>query len=229
MNTKSEPPESSESANGGPLIARDATYHRAPDELRARLHASLAKEARAQRVPLMRRALWNGFGLALACAAVAVLTWNVAAVRLRTVEPTADQRLAAQVVNAHLRSLMAPSHLNDVASTDRHTVKPWFEGKLDFAPPVADFAAEGFALTGGRLDAIEGRAAAALTYRYRQHVVNFFVWPAEGAPQVAPHVQTRQGFSLVGWSQGGMRYCVVADVAPENLLALAALLRGEAS
>jgi anti-sigma factor RsiW len=112
-----------------------------------------------------------------------------------------------------------------VVSTDQHTVKPWFTGKLDFAPPVADYAASGFALTGGRLDYVDGRAAAAITYRHRLHVVNVFVWPAKGEADRAPHTHARQGYALVGWTRGGLRFCAVGDVAAADLGVLADLLR----
>jgi anti-sigma factor RsiW len=202
--------------NDEPLIARDATYHRAPDALRKRVQVAIAAATREQRRPFF----WHAFGTAFACAAVAMLTWSVA---VRSLVPSADERIAQEVVNAHVRSLM-PGHLVDVISTDRHTVKPWFAGKLDFSPPVADYAAAGFALTGGRLDYIDGRNAAAITYKARQHVVNLFVWPAAGEADRAAHAQTRQGYSLVGWTRAGMRYCVVADMGQADLESLAQLI-----
>jgi anti-sigma factor RsiW len=201
-----------------PLIARDATYHRAPDGLRNRVRASLAAARREER----RRFLWPVLGTAFACATAAGMTWTVA---LATLGATDSDRIQQDIVTAHVRSLMAPNHLADVVSTDQHTVKPWFTGKVDFAPPVTDYAAAGYALTGGRLDYIEGRAAAAITYRHRQHVVNFFVWPAKGEPDLAPHLHSRQGYSLVGWTRAGMRYCVIADLAAPELSELADLIR----
>src|SRR6266545_6142009 len=128
-----------------PLIARDATYYRAPDALRTRIRASIAAQAREQDRPMW----WRWGGMAAAFATVGVLSWNVALMQARGSD---EELLAREVTTAHVRSLMAQNHLNDVASTDQHTVKPWFEGKLDFAPAVADFAASGYALTGGRLD-----------------------------------------------------------------------------
>src|SRR5258706_12015448 len=162
-----------------PMIARDATYHRAPDALRESLRASLSEAARADRGPRLARTL----GFAAAFATVAVVSWNVA---LMTVQPSMDELRSREIVTAHVRSLMGAGHLNDVASSDQHTVKPWFSGKLDFAPPVHDLADAGFALTGGRLDYIHAPAGAALTYRSRQHGVNSFVWPPPHAPAVEP-------------------------------------------
>jgi len=203
-------------SNEEPFIARDATYHRAPEGLRERVRASLADSA-----PRNYRN-WSLTPFIALAAAVAAVTWTVALV---TLQPTETDRIQQEIVAAHVRSLMAPNHLADVVSTDQHTVKPWFAGKVDFAPPVADYAAAGYALTGGRLDYIEGRAAAAITYRHRQHVVNLFVWPAKGAPDLAPHTHSRQGYSLVGWTRGEMRYCVIADVAATELSELAELVR----
>jgi anti-sigma factor RsiW len=200
-----------------PIISRDATYHRAPDALRERIGKTLAHEAHEHRRPWM----WQAMGTALACAAVALVTWVLATGSLR---PAADERIVQEIVNAHVRSLMAPNHLADVASTDQHTVKPWFAGKLAFAPPVADYDASGFALTGGRLDYIDGRPAAAITYRHKLHVVNLFAWPADDAPDRAQHVHARQGYSLVGWTRGGIRYCVIADMATDDLRVLADLV-----
>ena len=201
-----------------PMIARDATYHRAPDALRESLRASLSQAARADRGPRLVRT----FGFAAAFATVALVSWNVA---LMTAQLSTDDLRAREIVTAHVRSLMGAGHLNDVASTDQHTVKPWFAGKLDFAPPVHDLANAGFALTGGRLDYVDGRAVAALTYRSRQHVVNLFVWPAAGARDVEPVALARQGYSILHWTRGGMEYWAVADMAGAQLAPLAEALR----
>jgi anti-sigma factor RsiW len=116
------------------------------------------------------------------------------------------------------------NHLNDVISTDRHTVKPWFQGKLDFAPAVADFESAGFALMGGRLDYLNGRPVAALTYRHRLHVVNLFEWPAAGAGDTAPESIQRNGYVLAHWKRGGIQYWAISDIAGADLLGFAQLL-----
>ncbi|MGZ5087535.1 MAG: anti-sigma factor family protein [Usitatibacter sp.] len=201
-----------------PMVARDATYYRAPDALREQVRERLAREAGAAD----RARPWSFLAMAASFAVVAIVTWNVATLNAG---PGADDVLARELVTAHVRSLMTESHLNDVVSSDQHTVKPWFAGKLDFAPPVRDLANMGFALAGGRLDYLNERAVAVLTYRYRQHVVNVFIWPEAG--ESAPRVSTRQGYSLVQWAHGGMRYSAVSDASAAQVLPLADALRAE--
>ena len=198
---------------GEPMIARDATYHRAPDALRARVRASVAKAARESRGPV----LWRALALGAAFAGVAALSWNLALLHAR---PSADELFARDAVSAHVRSLM-PGHLDDVLSSDQHTVKPWFTGRLDFSPPVRDLASVGFPLTGGRVDYVDGRTVAALTYRYRLHVINVFVWPRPGAADSPPRIEMRQGYSLVRWTHGGMGFCAVSDAEAAELAGLA--------
>jgi len=113
------------------------------------------------------------------------------------------------VLDGHLRSLV-PGHLTDVASTDKHTVKPWFAGKLDFSPPVVDPAADGFPLLGGRVDVMEGKDVAAMVYSHRSHLINLFVRPAEAASSV--HEATRRGINIVSWSDQGMSFWAVSDL-----------------
>ena len=211
MSTRNDNP------GGEPLIARDATYYRAPDHLRARIRASIREEAREQARPMM----WRWGGMAAAFATVALVSWNVALLQARGGD---EERLAGEISAAHVRSLMLEGHLNDVASTDQHTVKPWFEGKLDFAPVVADFAASGWTLIGGRLDYVNARPVAALTYRHRLHVVNVFEWPAATAGDTAPQSVARQGFVLVHWRRSGIEFWAVSDVAGPDLLKFAQLL-----
>jgi anti-sigma factor RsiW len=104
------------------------------------------------------------------------------------------------------------AHRFDVASSDAHTVKPWFEGKLDFSPPVKDLVAQGFPLIGGRLDYVHGRAVAALVYQRRKHSINLCIWPSSPGDEAAPKTATRQGFHILQWTRSGMRFCAVSDL-----------------
>ncbi|MDI9651050.1 anti-sigma factor, partial [Burkholderia cenocepacia] len=106
----------------------------------------------------------------------------------------------------------------DVISTDRHTVKPWFNGRLDYAPPVEDLAASGFALVGGRLDYVGRRRVAVLVYRHRQHVVDVYVQPAGERP-AAPYATVSQGYALDRWNAAGMTWWAVTDAEPSALAA----------
>jgi anti-sigma factor RsiW len=128
---------------------------------------------------------------------------------------TYETVLAAEIVDAHLRSLQ-PGHLTDVVSTDQHTVKPWFDGKLDFSPPVRDFNERGFPLQGGRMDVVHGRSVAALVYARRKHFVNVFIWPAD-EKDAAPRSGSQHGYQWIAWRKGGMEFCAVSDAAPSAL------------
>ena len=120
------------------------------------------------------------------------------------------------VVSDHIRALQ-PGHLIDIASTDQHTVKPWFDGRLDFAPAVKDFALRGFPLTGGRLDYLDGRQIAALIYQRGQHIIEVFTWPTDRTRVRSPAEGTRSGYNFVHWQQDGMTLWAVSDLNPEEL------------
>lgn len=201
-------------------LVRPELYQPAPDDLRervlARLHATEAPASAAQTQPRWRFAGWRppafGFGLGAACAA---------ALMLLVLSP-AEQSLTDQIVAGHVRALQ-PGHLEDVQSTDQHTVKPWFDGRLDFAPPVRDFVAAGFPLKGGRLDYLDGRPVAALVYQRDKHIIDLFVWPAGGAAMPAPASAERNGYNVVHWVQDGMNFWAVSDVEPGQLRDFAAM------
>ena len=173
--------------------------YRAPPALRGRIEGLLAAEARPPRQRLRAAAPW-----ALS-AGFAALAASMAVVSIETQTLT----LADQLVSSHVRSTLA-SHLVDVQTSDRHVVKPWFNGKIDFAPPVVDLAEEGYPLAGGRLDYIERRTTAALVYRRRAHVINLFVWPGQAPPQ--PELIRREGYSLIRWGHGGLVFWAVSDI-----------------
>ena len=138
--------------------------------------------------------------------------WRVASLNLGNGRETL---MASKIVDAHLRSLQ-PGHLTDVISTDQHTVKPWFDGKVDFAPPVRDFAEQGYPLQGGRLDVVDNHTVAALVYGRRKHVVNVFVWPTS-EKDAAPRTGSIQGYQWIDWRKQGMEFYAVTDAAATDL------------
>jgi anti-sigma factor RsiW len=151
----------------------------------------------------------------LAAAAILVLALLSTLVTFRP-SSNSDDLLANEMVSAHVRSLML-DHATDVISTDQHTVKPWFEGKLDFSPPVVDLASQGFTLIGGRLDYAGGRAVAALVYQRRQHVVNLFVFPTQDSSTNGNKILVKQGFNIVHWTRSGMTFWAVSDLNAAEL------------
>ena len=137
-----------------------------------------------------------------------------------------DAFLTQELVAGHVRSQMLPSHRFDVASSDAHTVKPWFEGKLDFSPPVKDLAEQGFPLAGGRLDYLHNRQVAALVYQRRKHSINLFIWPSSPADEVPPKQATRQGFHTFQWTSSGMVFAAVSDLNESELQEFVRLIQG---
>jgi anti-sigma factor RsiW len=178
-------------------LVRSVPYYSAPDRLRGRVVQT------ARPSPVRHILPW-------AAAAVLAISIGTTVTWIRTTVNPADA-LAAEVVSEHVRSLMA-AHLFDVRSTDQHTVKPWFLGKLDFSPPVADLAAGGFPLVGGRLDYLEGRAVAALVYQRRQHIINVFVSPAADDPASRTVTRSDRGFQVHHWVSAGMSFWAVSDL-----------------
>jgi anti-sigma factor RsiW len=196
----------------------EGLYFRAPPGLRERLLA--AAPAPTPPVPQTRRPWLRSAVLA---ASVAVVFWGLGRMSAIVPRPADEELQARAVLSSHLRSLQM-DHLTDVASSDQHTVKPWFTGKVDFAPTVRDFAGAGFPLVGGRLDTVEEHTAAALVYRRRQHVINVFLWPASDAPS-EPRTLERQGYRLVHWTGAGIAFWVVSDVSAADLGEFVRLLR----
>jgi anti-sigma factor RsiW len=191
-------------------IAVAPLVHHAPDSLRTRVRSIVSVTTRPQ-----SRRLWP---LILAATGGAIAASALMAIVLAVWGSTAlhDDRLADQLLAAHVRSLQV-GHLTDVASSNRHTVKPWFRGKLDFSPQVPDLADHGFPLTGGRLDYAADRPVAALVYAHRQHVINLFVWAASVDDARTLRPAGRQGFHVRAWHQDGMAYGAVSDLNPEEL------------
>jgi anti-sigma factor RsiW len=205
-------------------LNEESFRYAAPPELKEKIRRALPASSpdRAPAYPARREA-WMPRAIRFAVP-MAVGAMLALAIVPRAVAPTAE-RLANEVVASHVRSLMA-SHLMDVASTDQHTVKPWFNGKLDFSPPVTDFAKEGFPLVGGRLDYIGGRPVAALVYQHGKHVINVFMWPSAGAATSAERIETQQGYNVDQLTVAGMNCWVVSDLNQLELDKFAGLLKG---
>ena len=193
-------------------------YFNAPAKLRERVRRDL-RAGREEPRPTVLSWRWLAAGLSFALVASIVLV-----LVLIQSGPARDDLLAQEVVSSHVRSLMA-NHLTDVASTDQHTVKPWFEGKLDFAPPVVDLGAQGFPLVGGRLDYIGDRPVAALVYQRRQHFINLFVWPSADAQGGGSKMVVRQGYNLIRWNSAGMTHWAVSDLNISELQEFAQALQ----
>jgi anti-sigma factor RsiW len=198
---------------------RGLPRHTPASGLRSRLRASLRRADRRGQSPLAWR--WRRVGLA---ASLVLLALGGGLLGFRPA-PSPHDLLVRDLVGSHVRSQMA-RHLLDVESSDRHVVKPWFRGKLDFSPAVTDLTAEGFRLEGGRLDYVNGRAVAALVYRRRQHVINLFVWPARVEVDAPARREAKQTYHLAHWRHDGMDWWAVSDLDPGELGDFARLLGG---
>ena len=197
----------------------DLRYEPSP-QLEARISSALRRAGKGAERPNAFR--WPWIAVAAGIVLAVVLAGKLSIFRTAP----ADNLIAQEVLDSHLRSLM-PGHLMDVESTDRHTVKPWFNGRVDFSPTVNDFAANGFPLAGGRLDSIAGRTVAALVYRRNKHLINLYVWPSPELPS-SPITSTQQGYNLAHWTQAGSTWWLISDLNLPELQQLAALLRADA-
>jgi anti-sigma factor RsiW len=195
-------------------LTSDHPAYRAPAHLRRNVRAGLRREAKSG-----REISWPWLLLS-AGAACALLFF--AATLFQSTRATRNL-IADQVIGNHVRSLLA-AHLVDVPSSDQHTVKPWFDGKIDFAPTVRDLSSDGFPLAGGRLDYLDGRTAAALVYHRNQHPINLFIIPATAKHDTAPALIARRGYSLFHWTHGEMEYWAVSDLNRTELQQFADLL-----
>ncbi len=197
-------------------------YHSAPARLEKRIRSSLRREAKSE---VGRRSFgWNwlpvGVGLAFVLL-MALVIWRA----MPGLRPTGDELLAQGITSDHVRSLQMPGHLTDVLSSDQHTVKPWFDGKVDFAPPVKDFASQGFRLYGGRLEYLNNKTVATLIYQRRLHYINLYVWPAEQAGSTSEVTTQRQGYNLIHWTSSGMNYWAISDLNNVELHEFASLVQ----
>jgi len=195
-------------------LKQDALYFTAPDELRQRIKSALPSPAKAAPARQAWNWNWNWLttvmsGMAAACLAL-LLTVTLT-------RPPSEQPLAQEIVSSHIRSLMA-SHVMDVVSTDQHTVKPWFNGKLDFSPPVKNLAAQEFPLIGGRLDYIGGRSVAALVFQRHKHVINLFIWPAKEKDSEPVSIAPSQGYNVIHWTGAETAFWAVSDLNEKELM-----------
>lgn len=210
-------------------LQRAQLYEAAPRSLHETVRRELRLSGESSRLRVAPVPLWRWFAVAAAIVLVTSVAWY-AIPRLNLMNggaATPSAVTSAEVIDAHIRSLQA-GHLTDVTSTDQHTVKPWFEGKLDFIPPVQDYAQDGFPLVGGRLDVLAGRNVAALVYGRRKHLVNVFVWPTTDADTPIHGPGSKQGFQWVHWRHKGMEFCAVSDVNGDDLRNLAQLFKATA-
>jgi anti-sigma factor RsiW len=187
-------------------LTSDSLYFKSPANLQKRVRTALREASKDEPKPVMLS--WRWLALATSLALIAVIIWSLAFTKSG---PPADELLAQEIVSAHVRSLMA-NHLTDVPSSDQHTVKPWFDGKLDFSPTVTDLTAQGFPLIGGRLDYIGNRPVAALVYQRRQHLINLFIYPSTDGSDNRNKIAIRQGYNLIHWNRTGMNYWAVSDL-----------------
>jgi len=194
-----------------------------PAALRTRIRSAIRDEADGTRPSL--RPSWRWMFPAISFAMLVLLAWSVVVFLGR---PSTRDLVAQEIVSSHVRSLME-KHLTDVPSSDQHTVKPWFDGRLDFSPPVKDLASAGFSLAGGRLDYIGNRPVAALIYQRRQHYINVFIWPSTGASDASGRALVRQGYNLIHWTNSGMNYWAVSDLNLAELQQFVQLLQEDRS
>jgi anti-sigma factor RsiW len=197
-------------------LTSDAPAYRAPAHLRRNVRAALRREAKSTRQTLSP---WLVFATGAAFAAVLV-----GAVLFQTMPGVRGNTSVDQVVASHVRSLLA-THLVDVVSSDQHTVKPWFDGKIDFAPEVPDLSANGCPLVGGRLDYLDGKTVVALVYQRNKHPINLFITPEPTSRSTSPTMITRRGYNVFSWTNNGMKYWAVSDLNQAELSEFTELVR----
>lgn len=198
--------------------AAHSAYFPAPDGLRQSVLAAVRASEPIPQNMMVHRASRSWITTGLALAAGVILGFFVAQGIGRR---SSEQRLLAELTDSHVRSLIG-THLTDVISSDQHTVRPWFEGKLDFAPPVEDLSAQGFPLVGGRVEYIKGRTVAALVYERRKHFINLFVWPDAAGNHEVKGEKPQRGYHLVRWRAAGMNYWAISEIAEDDLRKFAA-------
>ena len=204
-------------------IKTGSLYFKAPVDLQQRIQLSLRKATKAEGRAWVLPKWWFNIAAPMAAAALVILAL-VPFLR----DSSTDDLLAREIVSSHVRSLMA-SHLADVASSDQHTVKPWFAGKVNFSPPVEDLAKQGFPLIGGRLDYVDNRPVAALIYQRRKHFINLFIWPSGSDSDVGTKTVSRQGYNLFHWTRSGMTHWAASDLNNAELQEFVQLVQNQTS
>ena len=204
-------------------LKSDELYFRAPAGLERKVRMATQRPERKSWLPPVRLPGWVGAAVAAAAGVAIALLFSPMVSR-----PSQTERIVGDVVSAHVRSLM-PGHLTDVPSSDHHTVKPWFAGKLDFSPSVVDLGADGFPLVGGRLDYVADRPVAALVYRKGNHFINLFVWPSPSEHESVEAADARQGYNLLFWTRGRTNFWAISDVNQADLRRFAGLVRARLS
>lgn len=186
-------------------LRESAVYYRAAPALARRVKAALPVTSTPPRRAFGR---WGWANVGVALVSLVAFAWTAG---IYLTQPSTGERIAQDVVSSHIRSLLS-SHPVDVSSSNQHTVKPWFNGKLDYSPPVYDLAADGFPLMGGRVDYLDRRPVAALVYRYRLHYISVYILPVIESASILPAAESQEGFHVIHWHRGGMDFWAVSDV-----------------
>ena len=207
----------------GALLDNPQVRFEVPDSLLGRIQSALPVFRPEVKQQSRTRFVIPWFSIPLALAATIAVMLGLAFLNQGGVfDQSHGSSIAQDVISSHLRSLLA-THLFDVPSTDQHTVKPWFNGKLKFSPPVHDFAEHGFRLTGGRLDYLNGREVAALVYQRRLHIINLFIWPSASSRNTVATSFSKDGYNVLHWAHEGFEFWAVSDVNAEDMRAFADL------
>lgn len=202
-------------------IRRAAPRHRAPEALRSQIRSAIRQEEAAHTPAALRAPGWLAYAASILLA-VAIGSGGI----VMLIGERQEDTIAGEIIDSHLRSLLG-THLTDVASSDQHTVKPWFAGRSDVSPPAIDLRTEGFPLVGGRLDLIAGKPVPALVYKRRDHVINLFVLPAPRSD--LGRTLSRRGYSLRHWDEGDLGFWAVTDAAPTELAEFERVFRAATS
>lgn len=201
-------------------LSGESVYFTQPEDLKKKLSASLNANLEKRSKINARFFSWQRAAYALAFAVIVLVIFL-----LYQREPSTEGQLTEQVVNNHMRSLL-PNHLTDVQNSDQHTVKPWFNGKIDFSPPVADLSSDGFNLFGGRLDYINGQPVAVIVYQRKSHIINLFFWFSDNNDEIKKKVSVSRGYNLIHWTKGNRNYWAVSDINLTELDEFASKIQG---